>query len=168
MSGVLILKDLQQLRDMNARIAEVSGIVDRQMSYVLGELARALSALGAAGADAAPTPQFLPGPANVAHLMGTLPKNQVQELSDTMHRQTTAALGPAWSTFQRLKVDATVHRLARQVARRFGFPSESGRASFIDAALIAWARQHPAWIADDCADLSALLRRPMRPPASGG
>ena len=52
MSGVLILKDLQQLRDMNARIAEVSGIVDRQMSYVLGELARALSALGAAGADA--------------------------------------------------------------------------------------------------------------------
>ena len=79
MSGVLILKDLQQLRDMNARIAEVSGIVDRQMSYVLGELARALSALGAAGADAAPTPQFLPGPANVAHLMGTLPKNQVQD-----------------------------------------------------------------------------------------
>lgn len=127
MSGVLILKDLQQLRDMNARIAEVSGIVDRQMSYVLGELARALSALGAAGADAAPTPQFLPGPANVAHLMGTLPKNQVQELSDTMHRQTTAALGPAWSTFQRLKFEATVHRLARQVARRFGFPSESGR-----------------------------------------
>ena len=84
-----------------------------------------------------------------------------------MHRQTTAALGPAWSTFQRLKFEATVHRLARQVAQRSGSRPSRG-ASFIDAALIAWARQHPAWIADDCADLSALLRRPMRPPASGG
>jgi patatin-related protein len=155
-----ILRDLLQLRDMNERIAEVGAIVDGQMSYVLGEIARALSALGSdgAGSDGPPPPQFVPGSANVSQLIGTLPEKRVQDLSDTMHRQATAALGPAWPTYQRLKFEATVHRLAREVAQRFGLPSESGRANFIDAAIIAWARQHPAWAADDGARLSALLR----------
>ncbi|MGB9223081.1 patatin-like protein [Mycobacterium sp.] len=155
-----ILKDLMQLRDMNERIAEVGAIVDGQMSYVLGEIARALSALGSegAGADGSPAPQFVPGSANVSQLTGTLPEKRVQDLSDTMHRQATAALGPAWPTYQRLKFEATVHRLAGEVAQRFGFPAESGRANFIDAVFIAWARQHPVWTADDGARLSALLR----------
>ena len=145
---------------MNERIAEVGAIVDGQMSYVLGEIARARSALGSdgAGADGPPAPRFVPDSANVAQLMRTLPEKRVEEHSDTMHTQATAALGPAWPTYQRLKFEATVHRLATEVAQRFGFPSESGRANFIDAAIIAWARQHPAWTAEDGARLSALLR----------
>jgi patatin-related protein len=155
-----IVKELLQLRDMNGRIAEVSAIVDSQMSYVLGEIARALSALGsdAAGADGPPTPPAVSGSANVAQLMGALPKSDVQQLSNTLHSQATTALGRAWSTYQRLKFEATVHRLASEVAQRFGLPAGSGRASFIDAAIIAWARHHPAWTADDGVALSALLR----------
>ena len=155
-----IVKDLLQLRDMNGRIAEVTAIVDRQMSYVLGEIARALSALGsdATGAAGSPTLPAVPGAANVAQLMGALPKSDVQQLSNTMHSQATTALGPAWPTYQRLKFEATVHRLASEVAQRFGLPADSGRASFIDAAIIAWARRNPAWTADDGVELGELLR----------
>jgi hypothetical protein len=74
-----------------------------------------------------------------------------------MHQRARAALGPAFAAYQRLKVDAAGRRLADEVAHRFVFPPDSGRSSFVRAAIVAWARSRPEWTDPDPTRLVQLL-----------
>lgn len=146
-----IVLDLLRLRDMNWRIAEVAAIADRQMSYVQLQIAEARKSMspsvgaavprGSAEYERAPTAQTL------TELKTELTGNDdLQTLSDKLHQRATIALGPAWPTYQRLKFEAAVRRLAVELAIRFGFPHKSGRASFGRAATLAWAQRTADWI----------------------
>lgn len=139
-----ILVELLKLRDMNWRISEVGAIAMSQMSQVLSEIRTALDAVDLEGH----------GPDTVA---GISSRDRVQAVSDAMHRRAETVLGPAWATYQRLKVEAAGRRLADEVAHRFVFPPDSGRSSFVRAAIAAWARSRPEWTDPDPAQLAALL-----------
>jgi patatin-related protein len=153
--GHPILQDLVALRDMNGHIGEVSAITDSQQGYVNEQLEKAFGAVVTA---AVAQPVAAPGPA------GTTPEEDgLQALSDKMYQQAQASLGPAWYTYERLKFEATIERLGKELARRFGYPSASGRASFIRSTFNAWARATDAWrqpflSGNVDSDLSALLR----------
>lgn len=157
-----IVLDLLNLRDMNWRIAEVAAIADRQMDYVQLQIAEARKAMtprvgatvprGSAESQRASTAQTLTEMKTM--LTDT---DEVQELSNKMHKQAELALGPAWPTYQRLKFEATVGRLAVELADRFRFPRKSGRASFGRAAILAWAQRSDDWV-DGGEALSEELR----------
>jgi hypothetical protein len=66
-------------------------------------------------------------------------------------------LGPAWGTYQRLKVEAAGRRLADEIAARFTFPPDSSRATFVRAAISAWARSRPEWSDPDPEKLLPML-----------
>ena len=154
-----ILRDLVGLRDMNAQIGEVSAITDSQERYVHDQLRAAFGAVFAAAAAPAKSPEQ----------NGTSAKEYgLQALSDTMYKQAQQSLGPAWYTYERLKFEATIERLGKEVARRFGYPSQSGRASFIRTTLVAWARTEPAWrepyLTDGADSKLSMLLRPTDAP----
>ncbi|HET6735458.1 patatin-like protein [Mycobacterium sp.] len=146
-----IVLDLLKLRDMNWRIAEVAAIADRQMNYVQMQIAEARKAMtphvgatvprGSAESQRAATAETL---TEIKAALGG--NDDVQELSDKLHKRAELALGPAWQTYQRLKFEATARRLAVELAFRFGFPHKSGRASFGRAAMLAWAQRTADWI----------------------
>ncbi|WP_133690733.1 patatin-like protein [Mycobacterium sp. BK086] len=149
-----ILQELVELRDINAQIGEVSAITDSQERYVHDQLREAFTAVVLAAVGLAEPPDQS-GESSTG--------DGLQALSDAMYRQAQRSLGPAWYTYERLKFEATIERLGKEVARRFGYPSQSGRASFIRTTFVAWARTEPAWLEPylpDGADsqLSTLLR----------
>lgn len=133
-----ILRDLRALQEMNTRIAEVGAITDRSMAEVTAHVQDALEAI-AAPDRAEPDRHW--------------DRGYVQRLSDEMHRRAAAALGPGSTTYVRLKVEAAGRRLADEVALRFGYPPDSGRSSFVRAALSAWARSAPEWMSPDQTEL---------------
>jgi len=93
-----------------------------------------------------------------------LPAGQVtqaafQPVSDAVHRKAAERLGADYPTYVRLKLEATVRRLADQVALRFAYPSGARRESFLRAAAGAWVRSLPQWAADDPAGMIDLLKQ---------
>ena len=161
-----ILLELLKLRDMNWRIAQVGAIADSQMSEVLGEIRRAVAAAGlgadtGAGRDAGTAADHQAmggaGTADLPAVSAIDSKEQVQAVSKAMHQRAETVLGPAWATYQRLKVEAAGRRLADEVAHRFVYPPDSARSSFVRAAIGSWARSRPEWIDPNPAQLVALL-----------
>jgi patatin-related protein len=156
-----ILLDLLKLRDLNWRIAEVGAITERQMAYVQEEIADARKSIVPGIGDAVLTSPNLEQPSTATAINAlteqlTAPDN-IQTLSDTMHDRAKTALGPTWQTYQRLKFEAAIRRLADELAKKLCLPDKSAPASFIGAVLMAWVRQHPAW-KDGGEELSELLR----------
>lgn len=139
-----ILRDLMDLRDMNVRIGDVSAIVDRQKDYVVGAIAWELDKQ-LDPSDSVTEPKS-PGAPGATQLMLELTgDDDVQRLSDTMHEWARDALGPTFSTYQRLKFQAAMDRLAEELGCRFRFSAQSGQASFLHAAIVAWARLQDFW-----------------------
>ena len=137
-----------------AQIGEVGAITESQERYVHDQLSKAFGAVLTAAVAMAHSPDR--NGTSTTH-------DGLQALSDAMYAQARESLGPAWYTYERLKFEATLERLGKEVARRFDYPSRSARASFIRSTLVAWARTQPAWrepFLGDGADskLSALLR----------
>ena len=139
-----ILRELLALRDMNGRIGEVSAIAERQSAYVIGAIAcirnfqrdpRDVMLLSMKAGDEGAT-----------KLMEEVTsEDDIKKLSNDMHIWAKDALGPTFSTYQRLKFDAVTKPLANELADRFGYSPQSGQASFIRAATIEWARQQTFW-----------------------
>jgi patatin-related protein len=139
-----ILRDLLALRDMNVRIGDVSAIVERQKEYVVGAVAWVLDAQR--GPREPTSGPLNPGSPGATQLMLGLTENEeIQTLSDKMHVWARDALGPTFSTYQRLKFQSAIERLATELARRFHFSPQSGQASFLRAAIVAWARAQDFW-----------------------
>ena len=149
-----ILLELLKLREMNWRIAQVGAIAESQMAQVHEEIRRAL---GRAGLTDRSSENADAGVLEAGMLAGIGSQDVVAEVSRAMHAGAAEALGPAWPTYQRLKVEAAGRRLADELALRFTRPPDSGRASFIRAALSAWARSRPEWSDPDPSRLVALL-----------
>ena len=155
-----ILLELLKLRDTNWRIAQVGAIAETQMTEVQAQIENALAAAGINNTrnDSTDTQSLEDEPAAPAvDLAFVDSKDKVQAVSDAMHETATAVLGPAWPTYQRLKVEAAGRRLADEIALRFTRPPDSGRSSFIRAAIAAWARSRPEWTDPDPTELVALL-----------
>lgn len=156
-----ILLDLLRLRDLNWRIDEVGALAERQMANVQDEIAAARRSIRAkhvnpeevwADTDEPSTP------AAISALTEQLrAPSDIQELSDAMHERAEDALGLSWPTYQRLKFDAAIRRLADELIKELSFPEKSAQGSFIRAAFMAWVRRHPDWNTGEGA-LSRLLR----------
>lgn len=142
-----ILLELLKLRNMNWRISQIGAIAASQMTEVQSEISRALIEAGIdQGAEDGP------------RALGAIDsEDHVRAVSAAMHRRAETVLGPAWATYQRLKVEAAGRRLADEVAHRFVYPPDSGRSSFVRAAIGAWARSRPEWTDPDPSQLAALL-----------
>jgi patatin-related protein len=143
-----IMLELLKLRDLNWHIAQVGAIVHSQMSEVLAQVDRAITAAGLDGRT---------GASAGAPMDAVDSRQRVRAVFDQLHRQAQAALGPAWPTYQRLKVEVAAIRLAEEISRRLVYPPDSGRSSFVRAALGAWARSRPEWSDPDPTRLVELL-----------
>ncbi|GLE50743.1 patatin-like protein [Mycobacterium montefiorense] len=156
-----ILLDLLKLRDLNWRIDEVGALAERQMANVQDEIAAArMSILAKHGNLVENWTNFEQRTTPVA--INALTKqlrapDDIQELSDAMHARAEGALGLSWQTYQRLKFDAAIRRLAGEFLEELSFPQKSAQGSFICAAFMAWVRRHPDWKTGE-RGLSTVLR----------
>ncbi len=141
-----ILRELESLRDLNTRIAELGAIADLQMQQVTAEIETAWG--GAARSSTTPGDQ------------GAWDINDPQDvasLADGMYARAATFVGAGFSTYCRLKVEVAGARLADEVVARFVYPPGSSRSSFVRAAVSAWARGHVEWQDPDPTRLLNLL-----------
>ena len=164
-----ILTDLTKLRDMNWRIAEVQAIAEQQESYVEKRTNAALQEMGSDKAEQGqPLPAEMLSTAQLVDNLtgadeGPTPDGLIQAVSDKVYAKARDSLGPAWSTYQRLKFEAVMNRLADEVNRCFGSARPSAKAGFVVATWIAWARQHDVWQGGHTRALGDLLRQTDMP-----
>jgi patatin-related protein len=164
-----ILTDLTRLRDMNWRIAEVAAIAEQQENdiekrtkAVLCEMVPANMQRSIQSADGAPT---------LTQLVEVLTTDGDQEsgddlirgVSDHVYADAENSIGPAFPTYQRLKFEAVLKRLADGINLYLVFPQSSAKAGFVAAAWIEWARTHDAWQAGNIEALGAMLRKTDMP-----
>jgi patatin-related protein len=142
--GHPILQSLLALRDMNVRIGEVAAITERQKDYVVGAIAWVLNDQRDPR-DPMTVPMSAGSPGATELMLQLTDRQSIQRLSDTMHVWARDALGPTFSTYQRLKFEAALKPLANELVRRFRFPPQSSQASFLRAAIIEWARAQDFW-----------------------
>ncbi|GAB3593887.1 hypothetical protein GCM10027446_16810 [Angustibacter peucedani] len=145
-----ILRELEALRDLNTRIAELGAIAALQMDQVGVAIDRAF-----AGATGAPAPDAGAGPSTEAWSIDD--PDDVKKLADEMYASAPAFVGAGFSTYCRLKVEVAGDRLADEVVARFVYPPGSSRSSFVRAAISAWARGHVEWQDPDPSRLMDLL-----------
>ncbi len=139
-----ILRELEGLRALNGRIAELGAIAALQMDQVGGAIDRAwASATGTAN------------PAGEAWSIDD--PEDVRTLADQMYGSVPAFVGAGFATYCRLKVEVAGGRLADEVVARFVYPPGSSRSSFVRAAVSAWARGHVEWQDPDPTRLLELL-----------
>jgi patatin-related protein len=146
-----ILLELLKLRDLNYKIAQVGDIANREMEEVLAQMKAALEEQafvdGTTASDSA-----------AAQALGTMDDaKRVQAMSDAMRLRAAELLRPSWATYQRLKVEAAGRRMADEIAARLVYPPDSGRSSFVRAAISEWARSRPEWRDPDPNALGRLL-----------
>ena len=161
-----ILRDLLDLRDMNHRIGDVSAIVERQKDYVVGAIAWVLDKQRDPR-DPVTEPKNPGAPGATQLMVGLKDIADVKKLSDQMHVWARHALGPTFTTYQRLKFEAALEPLANELARRFRFSSQSGQASFLRAVIIAWAREQDFWKHEPAitdGDKQRVTEQPGDPP----
>jgi patatin-related protein len=138
------LRELLALRDMNHRIGEVNAIVERQKEYVVGAVTCELDKQRDPS-EPVTEPKSSGAPGATKLMVGVTDKEKTQTISDAMHEWARDALGPTFWTYQRLKFQAALECLADELARRFRFAPQSGQASFLHAAIVAWARAQDFW-----------------------
>ncbi|WP_426566441.1 patatin-like protein [Angustibacter sp. McL0619] len=149
-----ILRELENLRDLNGRIAELSAIAEQQGTQVD-------TALEAAWVKAAPRQAGQAGQAGHAGQAGQPwdinDQQDVQALAASLYDEARTFVGAGFATYCRLKVEVAGARLADEVVLRFVYPPGSSRASFVRAAISAWARGHVEWREVDQSRLLELL-----------
>ena len=146
-----ILTDLTKLRDMNWRIAKVQAIAEQQESYVGQRTNAILRKMMPSGGnspqrlatESMTTNQLVNELTTASH--ASTPDDLIRDVSDKVYEDARASLGPAWSSYQRLKFEAVLTRLADEINLYLTYPKPSAKAGFVAAAWIAWARQHDAW-----------------------
>lgn len=140
-----ILRELESLRDLNVRIAELGSIAALQMDQVGMAIDQAWETTVNTSAGSPGQAWNIDDPADVALL------------ADSMYASTPQFAGAGFSAYCRLKVEAAGRRLADEIATRFDYPPGSSRSSFVRAAISAWARGHVEWRQPDPALLLELL-----------
>jgi patatin-related protein len=141
-----ILRELEDLRDLNLRIAELGSIAAIQMDHVSAAIDQAWAAVPTRSTGGPPRQAWnIDEPADVALL------------ADSMYARTPQFVGAGFSTYCRLKVETAGRRLADEVVARFVYPPGSSRSSFVRAAISAWARGQVEWQQPDSARLMELL-----------
>jgi patatin-related protein len=157
-----ILRELLKLRDMNLRIAQVGDITTRQMAQMEEQIGVALEKKGmlpeTAGARGAAGEGAPAWSAAAAKGLITTGPQQVQDAIDAVREHAAQTLEPTWATYQRLKVDAAGRRLADEISHALVYPRDSGRSSFVRAAIAAWSRKQAVWTNPDPSALAELLR----------
>ncbi len=164
-----ILTDLTKLRDMNWRIAEVQAIAEQQEEYVKKRTNAILQRM--MPGDGEPRQPVAPEALSTTRLLDeltvanadTAQDTLIQDVSDEVYASARDSLGPAWSTYQRLKFEAVLNRLADEINLYFGYPKPSAKAGFVAATWIAWARQHHVWQGSHTRALGDLLRQTDMP-----
>jgi patatin-related protein len=153
-----ILTELTKLSDMNWRIAKVQAIAEQQQAYVDGrtnvvmkEMMSSDSAHRMANATTTELVEELTAG-------GLPPDDVIRHVSNRVYENAQKSLGATWSTYQRLKFEAVLNRLADEINECLGYPKPSAKAGFVGATLIAWARQHAAWQHGNTKALGDLLR----------
>ncbi len=164
------LADLTRLRDMNRRIAEIKAIAEQQERYVGKRVRVALAKARSKSGDAVSSS---PAPAQdmtitqlvdtVATAEGATAREQITAVSDEVYADARDSLGPAWSTYQRLKFEAVLERFAREISWCLKYPRPSAKAGFVAATWIAWARRHDAFQLGHTRALGELLRESDMP-----
>jgi patatin-related protein len=142
-----ILRELEDLRDLNLRVAELGSIAELQMDQVSVAIDQAWDA-ATAGTSAASTPSqawSIDDPAGV------------KRLAASMNASVPQFVGAGFSAYCRLKVEAAGGRLADEIVARFVYPPGSSRSSFVRAAISAWARGHVEWQQPDPTRMMELL-----------
>jgi patatin-related protein len=137
-----ILRELESLRDLNVRIAELAAIAEQQAAQVD-------AAIEAAWASAAT------GQADQAWDIND--QQDVQTLAASLYAAAPTFAGAGFATYCRLKVEVAGARLADEVVERFVYPPGSSRASFVRAAISAWARGRVEWGQIDQTQLLHML-----------
>ncbi|WNG93350.1 patatin-like protein [Mycobacterium sp. ITM-2016-00318] len=156
-----ILVELTKLRDMNWRIAEVKAIAEQQEKYVEKRVRAALSnQLQQSNTEAMTITQLVD---EVTAADGTALQAKIEAVSNEVYADARDSLGPAWSTYQRLKFEAVLNRLADEISWCLRYPRPSARAGFVAATWIAWARKHDAWQMGHTRALGNLLRESDMP-----
>lgn len=145
------LADLIKLRDLNARIASIGAISDRQMAEIADTI------VAAQQSDAT----LRSGP--IAQQLGDLAA--AQALSDQMQRNAQIEIRPTWNTYQRTKAIAVAERIAQAINRVNKMPPQSSTATFCTSVLTEWVRQQHFWEAGDPEDL-VNPDNPLAPTAS--
>jgi patatin-related protein len=141
-----ILRELESLRDLNLRIAELGSIAQLQMDQVTAAIDQAWSDGTTAAAEA--------GESNAWSIDDP---DDVKRLADSMYALAPKFVGAGFSAYCRLKVEAAGSRLADEIVARFVYPPGSSRSSFVRAAISAWARGHVEWQQPDPTRLMELL-----------
>ncbi|GAA4359195.1 patatin-like protein [Angustibacter luteus] len=140
-----ILRELETLRDLNTRIAELAAIAEQQSAQV----------------DAAIEAAWASAPSGSSAQAGQAwdinDQQDVQTLAASLYAAAPAFVGAGFATYCRLKVEVAGVRLADEVVERFVYPPGSSRASFVRAAISAWARGHVEWREVDQSRLLELL-----------
>jgi patatin-related protein len=141
-----ILAELTKLRDMNWRIAEVQAIAEQQQAHVEQRTKAVLKTMMTGDAQRrmvdATTTELVD---ELTSTSGLPPDDVIRDVSDKVYDNAQKTLGATWSTYQRLKFEAVLKRLADEINETLQYPKPSAKAGFVAATLIAWARQHPAW-----------------------
>ncbi|HEX3005289.1 MAG TPA: patatin-like protein [Angustibacter sp.] len=136
-----ILRDLEDLRDLNVRVAQLGAIAAQQMHQVTAAIDEAW--------------QQTTGSAQEAWSIDD--PDDVKRLADSMYAKAPGFAGAAFTTYCRLKVEAAGERLADEIVARFVYPPGSGRTTFVRAALAAWARGRIEWRQPDPSRLLEML-----------
>lgn len=136
-----ILRDLEDLRDLNLRVAELGAIATQQMDQVTA----AIDTAWQQATGSAQSAWSFDDPADV------------KRLADTMYAQAPTFAGASFTTYCRLKVEAAGSRLADEIVARFVYPPGAGRTTFVRAALAAWARGRVEWRQPDPSRLLEML-----------
>jgi patatin-related protein len=154
-----ILTELTKLRDMNWRIAEVAAIAEQQEAYVEERTNVAMLGMMTDASlqkmEQATTTELVD---ELTATSGLPPDDVIRDVSDRVYDSAQKSLGATWSTYQRLKFEAVLNRLADEINESLGNPKPSAKAGFVAATLIAWGRQHPAWRHGNTKALGELLR----------
>lgn len=139
-----ILRELEALRDLNARIAELGAMAELQMHQVQAAIEQAWT-------TAADTTGTAADPWSIDH------PSDVRALADQLYASAPSFTGAGFATYCRLKVEAAGQRLADEVVTRFVYPPGSSRASFVRAAVSAWGWSRVEWRDPDPSRLQKLL-----------
>jgi patatin-related protein len=136
-----VLRDLEDLRDLNVRVAELGAIAAQQMDLVTAAIDEAWQA----------------GTSTSGGVWSIDDAEDVKRLADGMYARTAQFAGASFSTYCRLKVEVAGGRLADEIVARFVYPPGSSRTSFVRAAIGGWARGRVEWRQSDPANLLEML-----------
>ncbi|HEV2891095.1 MAG TPA: patatin-like protein [Frankiaceae bacterium] len=121
------LRELTTLRDLNLRIESIGTIASSQMMQVSERIKEMWHQTRASIEGMEDTEVW--DIDNGVH---------VEKLADCVYEGAEKFLGAGYQAYQRLKVEAATRVFADALTRRFVYPPESNRTTFVRAALSAW------------------------------